>query len=274
MLFEGDPLEPDWVVEGGTKPASDASVVEGDSGTNWMQFNVWLTTTSALPVTVKFATASGTAGTVDWGVANVDFVSASGTLTIEIKSVNSRFLDLQFRINDDLRAVEPVLREAIMGRVTRGKLECRLSFGRKAAADKVQALNAGLLADLTRLQNEIRQHFGDAQPMSVNELLRWPGVIEEAELGQENLPAEVAATMASAMEAFVTSRAREGDALASMLIARIDAMDAIVQSEVTRLLNGYLDNPAVTENMSTYLTLPGLGARAGVLGAIALAQTA
>ena len=155
--------------------------------------------------------------------------TASGTLTIEIKSVNSRFLDLQFRINDDLRAVEPVLREAIMGRVTRGKLECRLSFGRKAAADKVQALNAGLLADLTRLQNEIRQHFGDAQPMSVNELLRWPGVIEEAELGQENLPAEVAATMASAMEAFVTSRAREGDALASMLIARIDAMDAIVQ---------------------------------------------
>ncbi|MFC3108009.1 YicC/YloC family endoribonuclease [Undibacterium arcticum] len=155
--------------------------------------------------------------------------TASGTLTIEIKSVNSRFLDLQFRVNDDLRAVEPVLREAIMGRVTRGKLECRLSFGRRVAAGKAQALNASLLADLTRLQNDIRQHFSDAQPLSVNDLLRWPGVIEEAELGQDNLAAEVAATMAKAMEAFVSSRAREGDALASMLIARIDAMDAIVQ---------------------------------------------
>ena len=57
--------------------------------------------------------------------------TSGGTLTIEIKSVNSRFLDLQFRINDDLRALEPALREAIMGRVTRGKVECRLSFGRK-----------------------------------------------------------------------------------------------------------------------------------------------
>lgn len=154
--------------------------------------------------------------------------TAGGTLTIEIKSVNSRFLDLQFRINDDLRAVEPVLREAIMGRVTRGKLECRLSFGRKVAGN-AQALNASLLADLARLQNDVRQHFSDAQPMSVNDLLRWPGVIEEAELGQENLPADVAATMADAMEAFITSRAREGAALAATLIARIDAMDSIVQ---------------------------------------------
>ena len=48
----------------------------------------------------------------------------------------------------------------------------------------------------------------------------------------------------------------------------------LVRSEVTRLLNGYLDNPAVTENMSTYLTLPALGSRSGVLGAIALARTA
>ena len=48
--------------------------------------------------------------------------TTGGTLTIEIKSVNSRFLDLQFRINDDLRSLEPILREAIMGRVTRGKV--------------------------------------------------------------------------------------------------------------------------------------------------------
>ena len=67
--------------------------------------------------------------------------AAAGTLTIEIKSVNSRFLDLQFRINDDLRAVEPAMREAIMARITRGKVECRLSFGRKVKADAGQTLN-------------------------------------------------------------------------------------------------------------------------------------
>ncbi|WP_035626493.1 YicC/YloC family endoribonuclease [Herminiimonas sp. CN] len=161
--------------------------------------------------------------------------AAAGTLTIEIKSVNSRFLDLQFRINDDLRAVEPTLREAIMGRITRGKVECRLSFGRKVKPDAGQALNAALLQDLAALQNVVRQHFIDAPPLSVNELLRWPGVIAEAEIGQDTLQAEVAAAVAAALDAFVDSRAREGAALEAMLLARIDAMDRIVH-DITPLI--------------------------------------
>ena len=71
--------------------------------------------------------------------------TASGTITIELKSVNSRFLDLQFRMNDDLRALEPGLREAIMGRTSRGKVECRLSFGRKSSSGVSAAVNAELL---------------------------------------------------------------------------------------------------------------------------------
>ena len=155
--------------------------------------------------------------------------TTAGTITIEIKSVNSRFLDLQFRINDDLRAVEPALREALMGRITRGKVECRLSFGRKVATDALQGLNAKLLADLARMQNEIRKHFMDAPAMSVNELLRWPGVLEEAEIGQETLQAEIITAMSATMDAFVTSRAREGAALEATLVSRIDAMEDIVQ---------------------------------------------
>ncbi|MDB5761775.1 MAG: hypothetical protein JWQ21_770 [Herminiimonas sp.] len=155
--------------------------------------------------------------------------TAGGTLTIEIKSVNSRFLDLQFRMNDELRAVEPALREALMGRVTRGKVECRLSFGRKAAGGTTQALNAALLGSLANLQAQIRKQFGDAPAMSVNELLRWPGVIEEADIGQETLQADVAATMAATLDAFIESRTREGAALEAMLLSRVDEMEAIVQ---------------------------------------------
>src|SRR5690606_19772795 len=127
------------------------------------------------------------------------------------KSVNSRFLDLQFRINDDLRALEPQLREAIMARITRGKVECRVSFGRKAATPATApALNAGILDSLSGLQAGVLQVFADARPLSVNELLRWPGVIEEAEVSQEALQAEVAAAMQATMSAFVDSRNREG----------------------------------------------------------------
>ncbi|MEN3365430.1 MAG: hypothetical protein V7606_2704 [Burkholderiales bacterium] len=162
------------------------------------------------------------------GYAVTSREAAVGTLTIEIKSVNSRFLDLQFRINDELRALEPALREAIMGRVARGKVECRLSFGRKAASGGAQTLNPTLLASLARLQDEVRQQFSTAPGMTVNEVLRWPGVIEETEIGQETLQADVSATMAAALEAFVESRAREGAALQTMLLSRIDDMEAIV----------------------------------------------
>lgn len=155
--------------------------------------------------------------------------TAIGTVTIEIKSVNSRFLDLQFRVNDELRALEPLLREAIMGRVTRGKLECRLSFGRKVASGNSQSLNAALLQSIATMQDQVRTHFADARSLSVNELLRWPGMIEEAEIGQDTLQAEVAAAMDSTMQNFIDSRAREGAALQAMLLGRIDDMDVIVE---------------------------------------------
>jgi uncharacterized protein (TIGR00255 family) len=162
------------------------------------------------------------------GYAVATSEGAAGTLTIEIKSVNSRFLDLQFRINDELRALEPDLRAAIMAAITRGKVEARLSFGRKVAGG-AQVLNHTLLADLARLQGEVTRHFVSAPLMSVAELLRWPGVVEESHIGQESLQADVAALTAKTIAAFVDSRRREGAALEAMLQSRIDAMEAIVK---------------------------------------------
>ncbi len=162
------------------------------------------------------------------GYAVVSSETAAGTVTVELKSVNSRFLDLQFKINDDLRAVEPALREAIMARVARGKLECRLSFGRRHAAAGEQALNAAALATLAGLQDNVRRQFPQAAALTVNEVLRWPGVIEEASISQESLQADIAATLANALDAFVETRAREGTALKNVILARVDAMQAIV----------------------------------------------
>ena len=153
----------------------------------------------------------------------------SGTLTIELKSVNSRFLDLQFRINDELRAVEPIAREAIVGRVTRGKLECRISFGRKISGSENRGINQELLKSLAMLQATVRAQVSSATPLTVHELLRWPGVIEEAEMVQDNLPADAALAIDDALASFMESREREGAALAATLLTRIDAMEAIVR---------------------------------------------
>ncbi|HEY5800873.1 MAG TPA: YicC/YloC family endoribonuclease, partial [Burkholderiaceae bacterium] len=163
------------------------------------------------------------------GYAAATAESEAGTLTLEIKSVNSRFLDLQFRINDDLRALEPALRETLMSKVTRGKVEVRVSFGRKTADSDAQALNATALAQLARLQNEVRLGFADAAPLSIGEVLRWPGVIVETQLSTDKLQADANALMASVLAAFLDSRAREGAALEAMLLDRISKMEEIVK---------------------------------------------
>jgi uncharacterized protein (TIGR00255 family) len=162
------------------------------------------------------------------GYAVVKRESNAGTLTIELKSVNSRFLDLQFRINDELRSLEPMLREAIMARAARGKVECRLSFGRKEQSDTSLAVNETLLAALNTAQGNVLATFSDARPMSVNELLRWPGVLSESELGQDSLQADVQAALADTLDAFVMSRQREGASLETMLLSRIDDIEQIV----------------------------------------------
>ncbi len=160
--------------------------------------------------------------------------SDHGTLTIELKSVNSRFLDLQFRINDDLRSFEPALRESIMQGVARGKVECRVSFGRKAAVSS-QGLNATLLTTLAGMQAALRETFPDAATLSVADLLRWPGVIEEAQSSQDNLQAELNAVLADALRGFIESRKREGAALQAMLLSRVDDMEKIV-ARITPLM--------------------------------------
>ena len=160
--------------------------------------------------------------------------TAYGTLTLEVRSVNSRFLDLQFRINDDLRSFEPMLREAIMTRIVRGKVECRLSFGRKAAGPG-NAVNTALLEQLATLQAQVRTRFADAAPLSVNELLRWPGMLEEAAASQETLQAEIGAAAVETLNAFVESRQREGAALETMLLARVADMEQII-SRITPIV--------------------------------------
>ena len=155
--------------------------------------------------------------------------SDAGTITLELKSVNSRFLDLQFRMNDDLRSLEPLLREAIMGKVQRGKVECRLSFGRKATSGTSLAINETLLSALAKAQQQVLTQFDQARPLTVNELLRWPGVLSDSEVGEDNLLADVQANMTTVLDSFVESREREGAALETMLLSRVSDIEEIVQ---------------------------------------------
>ena len=111
------------------------------------------------------------------GYANAATQSPFGRIVVEIKSVNSRFLDLSFRTPDQLRAIEGLAREAIASNVHRGKLECRISFAPTAAQDDVIHIDQAALARLAVAIDAVRAQVPHTAPPTASELLRWPGVL-------------------------------------------------------------------------------------------------
>jgi len=151
-----------------------------------------------------------------------------GSLHLELRSVNSRFLDIHFRIVDDLRVLEPALREAITAKLARGKVELRLNLVASQSQNRQLAVNGELLAQLKGLEANVRQALPGAAPLSVAEVLRWPGMLGEQEVDTAALHAAVLATLKTALEDFTASRAREGAKLAAMIQERVDKIRATV----------------------------------------------
>jgi uncharacterized protein (TIGR00255 family) len=158
-----------------------------------------------------------------------------GTLQLELKSVNSRYLDFHFRVTDDLRSLEMPLRELLASKLSRGKVECRLSFNAAAArADQLQ-LNGELLSTLKSLNARVLGEMPGALPLSVNETLRWPGMFGDQNLDFAALGPEVLALARTVLEEFTASRGREGEKLAEMIIDRVNAMRDIVRRVAPRI---------------------------------------
>jgi uncharacterized protein (TIGR00255 family) len=160
------------------------------------------------------------------GYAQASAGSPRGTLTLELRSVNARFLDLAFRIPDELRMLEPVLRERMAARLARGKVDCRLSIAPGASEAKPQ-LNARALGQLKALARAAAKAFPKAAPLRIADVLRWPGVIAEA-ADEAGLRSTVDELARRALDDFVAARAREGAKLAAAIVEKVRAMRARV----------------------------------------------
>ena len=158
-----------------------------------------------------------------------------GTLHLELRSVNSRYLDINFRIGEELRLLEPLLRERITARLNRGKVECRANLLPTTAAPRELALNAGLLAQLRDLEASVRGQLPDAQPLSVAEVLRWPGMLGDDSLPADTLLAQAATLIEAALDDFLATRAREGEKLAASIFERVARMRQLVAEAGPRL---------------------------------------
>ena len=158
-----------------------------------------------------------------------------GTLQIELKSVNSRYLDFHFRVSEDLRALEMPLRELLAARLSRGKVECRLSFNASAARGDQLQLNSDLLATLQSLNDSVCRQMPAANPLTVNDVLRWPGMFGDQSIDFAALGPTVLALAREVLDEFVASRGREGEKLAVTIVDRVNAMRDIVRRVAPRI---------------------------------------
>ncbi len=152
--------------------------------------------------------------------------SPGGRLGLEVRSVNSRFLDLAFRLPEELRHVEPALRERVNARLKRGKVGLRLALEGDAGAALAEP-TARLLQRLNAVQDSVRSWLPSAAPLSVAEVLRLAGT--ESASAQSWTDAQVLELADQVLTGLLEARAREGARLGAMLLERIADLRALAQ---------------------------------------------
>jgi len=160
------------------------------------------------------------------GYATASAELDSGSLTLELRAVNHRYLDIQLRMPDELRGFESALREAISAQLQRGKVECRINYAARGAQSGA-ALNRGLLQQLAAWNKEVRETLPDANSLSVADVLRWNGLLETASVSADELRAALLELLQGVLQEFSASRAREGGKLKDFLLQRVEKIEAL-----------------------------------------------
>ncbi|MBK9161749.1 MAG: YicC family protein [Nitrosomonadales bacterium] len=160
------------------------------------------------------------------GYASASAETDNGSLTMELRAVNHRYLDVQLRMPDELRGFETALREAITAQLQRGKVECRINLavhGAQAGA----ALNRELLLQLAAWNREVQAELPDARPLGVADVLRWNGMLETPAVAADELRATLLGLLQETLQEFSASRAREGEKLKDFLLQRVEKIEAL-----------------------------------------------
>ncbi len=169
------------------------------------------------------------------GFARAERTTPAGLLAWEIRSVNHRYLEVGLRLPEELRASEPEYRRASGAAARRGKVDASFYVRPGLDAARELALDADLLDALIERAGAVRRRLGAEARIDAVDLLRWPGVVKEAERDAAGLAAAASELLAEALAAFTASRASEGERIAQMLAARASQVTGIVKAVAARL---------------------------------------
>lgn len=163
----------------------------------------------------------------------------NGHLVWELRSVNHRFSEVSLRLPEELRFLEPKIREQVAKRIKRGKIDATLRFQttNQSADSEPLALeiDKALVEKLAHVTREIDQLLYNAAPINALEILQWPGVLKAPEKNTQQLVGDAQILLESALVDLLDSRAREGEKLKAVIEARCAAIDVQVKIVTERL---------------------------------------
>lgn len=161
------------------------------------------------------------------GFAAVTGDLAHGRVALELKSVNHRYLEFQTRMPEEFRGLEGAMREQLAAALSRGKVDCRVTFAADASKTSGE-INDAALTQLESLQAQVQRRFPQAALLSVADILRTPGVMAMNEVSADQVRDAMLAVFARAVAELDATRVREGAKLAQMIIERLDTIEQLV----------------------------------------------
>ena len=151
--------------------------------------------------------------------------------TVEVRSVNHRYLDLVVRLPRGLGGLEERVRSTVQQRFERGRIEIAVTVEEHGAADRRVKIDRGLLLALRAALVEARAVLGTAEPVTLSHVLSIPEVlqVEEPAPDLEAWWDVVSQALGQALDSVVAMRAREGQALAADILVRLDRLEELAQ---------------------------------------------
>ncbi|MFT4798097.1 MAG: hypothetical protein ACI9B8_002760 [Sulfitobacter sp.] len=154
----------------------------------------------------------------------------SGGIVWEVRSVNQRYLDVNFKIPESLRFLEPALRNLLRSKIQRGKVECLLRIDRKVDDPTDLKVNQGAVQKLLAATQDLATIFPDARQPTTLDLLNWPGVLEQKEQDSDALGLEITTAFSAGVKALAEMREREGAELERIIRAKLIELADIVNA--------------------------------------------
>ena len=158
-----------------------------------------------------------------------------GTMTLELRSVNHRYLDISLRMPEDFRNLESKIREKISAKLARGKVEVGLRFSRTETAGGDIVIDKELVQQIANASREVDHILYNPEAVSSLEILRWPGVIKTPELDSSELSSALFELLDATLDDLTEGRAREGEKLAELIQQRCQSISSVIDEVKKRL---------------------------------------